>query len=426
MNRYLLALWESGGALPPIFGLARRLVEHGHTVRVIADATVEDHALAAGCTFEAWRTAPNRISLDPEHDPMKDWEVSNPMEMLRRARDEMISGPAAAYAADTRAAIGDHSPDVVLTDSHLLGVILGAQAEGTPVVALVPNIWMIPTEGAPAIGPGFGLPVNALHRFRDRMLTRMVNRVFDKSLPELNELRSSHGLDPLDSVYDQVTTADAIVVLASPTFDFASPFVPDNVRYVGPVLDDPHWASGWDSPWAPYDDRPLVLVGLSSTFMDQADLLRRIVSALTNLPVRAVVTLGQSIDPATVPGAENVHVVPSAPHAPILAEADAVITHCGHGTTMKALEAGVPLVCIPMGRDQNDNAARVVHHGAGVRLKPSASATAIEAAVRAVLETPGYRDAARAFSQVLEAERRSVEPVSVIESVVGTRPDGRR
>ncbi len=425
MNRYLLALWESGGALPPIFGLARRLIERGHTVHVIADATVEDHALAAGCTFETWRTAPNRVSLDPEHDPMKDWEVSNPMEMLRRARDEMISGPAAAYAADTRAAIGDLSPDVVLTDAHLVGVIVGAQAESVPVVALVPNIWMIPTEGAPAIGPGFGLPTNGLQRFRDRMLTRMVNRVFDKGLPELNHLRSSHGLDPLDSVYDQVTTADAIVVLASPAFDFASPFVPDNVHYVGPILDDPHWASGWDSPWAADDERPLLLVGLSSTFMDQADLLRRIVTALSALPVRAVVTLGQAVDPAEVPGSENVHVVPSAPHAPILAEADAVITHCGHGTTMKALEAGLPLVCVPMGRDQNDNAARVVHHGAGVRLKPSASVDAIGTAVRSVLEEPTYRDAARSFARVLEEERRSIDPIAVIESTTASRAGGR-
>ena len=36
---------------------------------------------------------------------------------------------------------------------------------------------------------------------------------------------------------------------------------------------------------------------------------------------------------------------------------------------LKSLAAGVPLVCIPMGRDQKDNTVRVLRLGAGVRLK---------------------------------------------------------
>ncbi|MGI9052284.1 MAG: glycosyltransferase [Ilumatobacteraceae bacterium] len=81
----------------------------------------------------------------------------------------------------------------------------------------------------------------------------------------------------------------------------------------------------------------------------------------------------------------NVTIVRSAPHGPILREASLVITHCGHGTVMKALAHGVPMVCIPMGRDQSDTAARVVHHGAGMRLSPRSCSTRITAAVREVL-----------------------------------------
>ena len=115
-----------------------------------------------------------------------------------------------------------------------------------------------------------------------------------------------------------------------------------------------------------------MLVALSSDFQDQGELLRRIVIALGELPVRGVVTTGKGIDPADVPAPPNVQVVRSAPHAQVLREAAAVVTHCGHGTTIKALAAGVPLVCLPMGRDQLDVAARVVHRGAGVRLDVAA------------------------------------------------------
>ena len=40
-------------------------------------------------------------------------------------------------------------------------------------------------------------------------------------------------------------------------------------------------------------------------------------------------------------------------------DAAAVVTHAGHGTIMRALAHGIPLLCLPMGRDQDDNAARV-------------------------------------------------------------------
>ena len=93
--------------------------------------------------------------------------------------------------------------------------------------------------------------------------------------------------------------------------------------------------------------------------------------------MRAVVTVGQMLDADEVASTDNVVVVGSAPHSQILAEASLAVSHCGHGTTMKTLAAGVPMVCIPMGRDQNDTAARVVYHGAGVRLSPSASAAKI-------------------------------------------------
>ena len=51
---------------------------------------------------------------------------------------------------------------------------------------------------------------------------------------------------------------------------------------------------------------------------------------------------------------------------PTSTRAAAVVTHGGHGTMIKALAAGVPVVAMPMGRDQNDNAARLEASGAPV------------------------------------------------------------
>ena len=356
--RYLMPMWEGGGNIPPEIGVARRLIARGHQVRVLADPTIKSAAEAAGCSFSPWRRGPHRTSLDPSEDLIKDWETNNPLVMLRRARDRFIAGPAADFAADTSETINAFQPDAVVPDAFLFGSIIAAQGASLPVALLVPNIWMMPSHGTPPIGPGSAPAKTALGRSRDAAMLAIVNRLFRAGLPPVNAARSKYELPPLSSFYDQALVAERILVLTSPTFDYASTSVPANVRYVGPILDDPDWAQTWTSPWVEGDRRPLVLVGFSSTYQNQGPLLRQVVEALATLPVRAVVTVGQMLEAAEVTSTDNVLVVGSAPHRQILAEASLAVSHCGHGTTMKCLAAGVPMVCIPMGRDQNDTAAR--------------------------------------------------------------------
>jgi len=94
-----------------------------------------------------------------------------------------------------------------------------------------------------------------------------------------------------------------------------------------------------------------------------------------------------------------------------------VITHGGHGTVMKALIAGVPLVVVPLGRDQPGNAARVIHVGAGVRLRKNATVSALRAAVARVTEDPRYRAAAKRMADRLAAERDDNRAIDELELV---------
>jgi UDP:flavonoid glycosyltransferase YjiC (YdhE family) len=79
----------------------------------------------------------------------------------------------------------------------------------------------------------------------------------------------------------------------------------------------------------------------------------------------------------------------------VLQHAALLVTHGGHGTVMKALAAGVPMLLLPHGRDQADTAVRVTARGAGIALRRAASAGAIADAARRVLHNGSYRVAAR-------------------------------
>jgi len=149
----------------------------------------------------------------------------------------------------------------------------------------------------------------------------------------------------------------------------------------------------------------LVLVSLSSTVMDQEGLLQRTTDALGQLPVHALVTTGPAVDPAVIRSPQNVSVRRWARHADVLPYCSAVVTHGGHGTVLKALTAGVPLVIAPLGRDQPDNAARVIRAGAGLRVRRTTDITTLQRTIGQVLDDHRYRDAARHMTENLVAER---------------------
>jgi len=419
MARFLFAQWDGGGSLPPELTVVRHLVEAGHAVTVLGDPVTEPEVRAVGVTdFRPWVEPPHHESRRAEDDYIRDWELRSPTRVLANMMDALMVGPAPAFATETLAAIDEVEPNAVAVSFPLLGALIAAEARGLPVAALVPNVVSLPAEGMPPFGTGFLPPGGALGRFRDRQLNRLVERLWNKGLPDLNRLRAAFGLAPLDRLLAQYEQATRVLALTGACFDFPAA-LPANVRYVGPQLDDPHWAEPWSPP--PGDD-PLVLVAMSTTYMDHLDQLQRAVTALGGLPVRGVVTTGPAVDPHQVDAPANVTVVRSAPHRQVLDHADVLVTHGGHGTVMKGLVAGVPIVCLPTGRDQPDNAARLRHRGAGVTLRKGAAPARVAAAVQRVLDDPSYRVAAARLGAELRAESARGLAVAELDGLATGRP----
>ncbi|WP_436777414.1 glycosyltransferase [Yinghuangia sp. YIM S09857] len=418
-NNFLFATWAGGGAVPPVLSVARALHERGHGVRVLADVSLHGEITAAGLEPVAWSTAPQGDPSDPAKDVIRDFEARTPLGALARLRDNIVCGPAADYARDTLAELRAHPADVVVCEHMLLGAATAGEAAGVPVASLATTVYPLPTPGAPPPGPGFAPAEGTAGRLRDRLVTAMSGRPWAKGLPALNAARTQNGLAPLGTVVEAFERVDRVLVLSPRAFDHEGRRFPDHIRHTGPRLEDPSWAKEFDLPEG---DGPLVLVGMSSSFMKQRDLLQRIADALGALPVRALLTTGPAVDPASLRAPANVRVVASAPHSAVLRHAAVTITHAGHGTTVKSLAAGVPMVCIPLGRDQMEVAAHVRFAGAGVTVGKGSTAARIARAVRRVLDDPSYRDAARRMAVAIAAETATDRAVTELESLATARP----
>jgi UDP:flavonoid glycosyltransferase YjiC (YdhE family) len=151
--------------------------------------------------------------------------------------------------------------------------------------------------------------------------------------------------------------------------------------------------------------------------MAQGPVLQRIIGGLGRLEARVLVTTGPAIDPRSLRPEANTTVLQSAPHAEVFGRAAAVVTHAGMGTVTRALAAGVPLVCMPMGRDQLDVAARVTHAGAGLRLRPGSKPAAVRAAVERVISEPGFRASAARLGASITADAAAQRGVSELEAL---------
>jgi UDP:flavonoid glycosyltransferase YjiC (YdhE family) len=416
-KEFLFVLWAGGGNVPPQLTLARRLVARGHRVRMLAPAVLRESIEAAGIAFEPYREAPEHDESVPERSLVRDFEARSKAGAIAASRDNLVAAMARPVAADVLATLERGSADVVAFDFLLAGGLFAAEKAAVPAAMLIHTIYPFPAPSLPPFGMGWAPMGGPLGKLREPIGRLVYRRVYGGPLlSPFNEVRAGLGLEPFRAFDEYLKRVDRALVLTSAAFDFPAR-LPANVEYVGPQLELLTPTPGWESPWPAGDDRPLVVVGLSTTHQAHDPMLERIVAALATLPIRALVTTGGATLRSTPPA--NVHVARFVPHAQVLPEAAAVVTHAGLGTVHAALAHGLPLVCLPIGRDQPDNAARVQWHGAGLRLSPRSSPGVIGAAVARVLREPAFAASARRLAAAFTEERPADRGPNALEAVAG-------
>jgi MGT family glycosyltransferase len=401
---FLLVSWGTSGNLNPLLTAGRQLRQCGHNVRVMADPAMRDEVLAADFDFVTWRRAPTGRAADPA-------DFSGLRDAFRRT----MADPANDYAADIKDEISKAATDAVLSIDLLLGAVLGAEAAGVPIALLSPHVSLRPLAGVPPAASGLAAPKTAQQRADVDAAAQEMMALFDSFLPSFNAVCTRMGVPGLSHVFDLFDRAARVLLAISRAFDFQADWLPANLRYVGPLLDQPSWCGSWRAPWS--TDRPRVLIAGSTGAQGQGELVQKIIHAMGQLDVEAVATAGPNLDVNSLEAPDNVHLLRSAPHDAVMQEVSLVISQGGHGTVNRALVNGVPLLVLPMGRDQGDNATRVEAKGAGLRLPPTASAEEIASAAARLILEPDFRLAARRLGDAIAADIRSSGLVGEMEAI---------
>lgn len=184
-----------------------------------------------------------------------------------------------------------------------------------------------------------------------------------------------------------------------------------------PAAPLPAWADG-------LGDRPLVYVSLGTApLFNQPAKFAPLLSGLAGEELEVVVTVSELHDPAALGElSPSVHAEQWLPLAPLLPRCDAVICHGGTGTTLAALVAGLPLVLVPQGADQFDNARACERAGAARVLNPdNVTPDAVRDAVRAVqADGSPERTAAQAIAREIAAMPSAAQVARELQTIANT------
>ena len=382
MSRFLIvATGGAGGDLPPLIAAAQALRERGHETSFIGDAAV-DRALS-GLGLEV-QVLPAELNLGPRlASAVREAMTTTGGDL--KAAGPMVERALAAWAKEVARPVGQAvvqlRPDAAVTS--LFGIEVMKEADLSSPWAVVNSTFYV--------GPNPPRPVE--------------EDIGSRAIPLI--LRYARLIE----------AADMVLHATDPVFDFSFDRLPARHHYVGPLglweprLDTPSYLEEPGDPW--------VLVSISSQLQDDLPLAEAALAALADKPVRVVLTVGPDHEPEEVSlRPANAHVEQVVPHSAVLKRGVLLVSHAGHGSVMKALWEGKPMVLVPWGRDQPGVAARA--HALGVAevvARGDGSEVTLAAAIDRVLASSEMHEAATSHATRLQTTDPPGTAATLLESL---------
>lgn len=383
MKQFLIvATGGAGGDLPPLVAAALAIRERGHQIAFVGDPSLGRALTGLGVELQV---LPAELDLGPRF-------ASVMREAMTATNGDMVAaGPlveqglarwAEEIAEPIRRRVDERRPDAILRS--LFGVEAVHRAAPESPWAVINSTYYI--------GPN---PPRALEA-----------DIGPRAIPLLKRFASL------------LREADLVLHATDQVFDYCFDRLPPHNHYVGPL-------GIWEPPVArpEYLDEPgdpWVLVSISSQIQDHVPLAQLALRVLADKPVRVLLTVGpdhRTEEVTEVPA--NAHVEQVVSHSAVLESGRLLVSHAGHGSVMKAVWYGRPMVLMLWGRDQPGVAARAQALGvAEVVQRGDNAETALADAIDRALVSSEMRKAVGANSERLRGTDPPRLAASLLESLV--------
>jgi UDP:flavonoid glycosyltransferase YjiC (YdhE family) len=376
--RVLFTSTGGDGHVLPLLPLAGAFAARGDDVTFATPSSHRQRIEGLGLGFEP--AGPTIEELKPELDihraQLADVPVRDRRPFAFTGRFAEIEAP--RRLADLHRIVAGTQPDVVIHESADLAAPIAAAARGVATV-----------------NHAFGLPIPEA----------ALRRAADAIAPFWRDA----GLEPdeLGGAY-----CGSYVQVFPPSLQTeVLPQTPSRTYVLRPAEAAPTHAGD--------RERPFVYATLGTSF-NEPRLFRVLLDAFETVDCDVVVTIGRNRDPRELePIPANVSVERYIPQVELLPKCDAVVAHAGSGSVLAALAHGLPLVLLPQGADQFDNAATCSEHGVAETILPAdLTGDRVGEALRRVLGDPAYTTAAASIAEEIASMST---PESVADEIAAYR-----
>lgn len=341
MAHYYLLNLPAHGHINPTLPVVAELIRRGHEVTYYADEPFRARILAAGASYRPYQ--PALVWADPPRN------LFATAALLARATEAVLP--------DLIEAARRERPAAIIHDSLAPWGKALAALTGSPAICST-STFAIHAQGA-IHAPRFLLQIT-----QDALGAPGAIRAYANAQARL---RRRFGLSPAPLSGAFRNEAALNIVYTSRELQPAAERLGPAWQFVGPAL--PAVDPATPLPARRQPGRPLIYISLGTLFNADVEFYRRCLTALGDLPVQVVISLGTRISPADLgPLPTNTVVWPSVPQLALLGHTDLFITHGGMNSVHEGLACGVPLLVVPQAADQSLVAAQVQALGAGVAL----------------------------------------------------------
>ena len=363
-------------------------------------------------TWEKWREDCEREGMEFSASPIYEvWPQGGFLKPYQAA---------VKASSDSAALIRSFQPDAVVADILTLASALAAQIEDRPWATLVPHVFPVAEPGFPPYSIGARLPRTHVGARMWQLFDPLVLKGLEQGRVQLNGARERVGLPPIDRHHGGISQ-DLAIVATFPHLEYARRSWAPSVRVTGPLM--------WERPFGdvelPPGEDPLVLIAPSTAQDAEQRMLAAALEGLAGERVRVLATYNRRPPPRPIDVPANARLVEWLSYTRTMPLCDAVVCHAGHGTLVRALASGVPVVACPAAGDMAENAARVAWAGAGVSLpRRLATGRGIRLAVRRVLGDPSYRERARELRDWAQLNDGAAGAADEVEALAAHRVAG--
>ena len=399
-RRFLLGAFGDPGHAFPMIALGRSLLRRGHEVSLQTWARWREHVEAEGMRFLA---APEYRVFPTGSEPLDFYEA-----VVQATRD-------------TLPAVQELEPEVVVADILTLAPALAAELAGVPLATLIPHVYPDAGDGFPVYSIGARMPRGRLGRKLWNVAQMAVAKGLERGRQELNGTRVQLGLPPLEHFHGGISRELALVATL-PQLEYPRSW-PSWAHVIGPLMWEPPAS---EVPIPPGSD-PLVLVAPSTAHDPELRLVRAALEGLAGLPVRVLATYNGRLPrrPLRVP--DNATVVEWLSYSRTMPHCEVVVCHAGHGTLVRALTNGVPVLACPSVGDMSENAARLDWAGAGVRIPQRLlGPRSVRVGVERILADRSIADRAREMAGWAAAHDGGRAAAELLEAIPSPAPSASR